>query len=226
MEFNRLEYHFQQAGVKPQVVIDIGANKGQWFTEFRKRFKCNMHLFEADNDNKELLTDTVSKINGQCGYSNTIVTIALLGSEIGKEISFYKTKGNNNTGNSTYLENSCYFLDHEIERLKTVTLDELIGYSYEKIDLIKLDVQGAELDILKGAREKVLLKCDLILMEVAFLQYNKGAPLAYEVFKFMDSIGFQSIDILEKHHFGHDMIQADFLFARKDSVYVKDKFGY
>ena len=57
MEFDRLVYHFQQAGIKPQTIIDIGANKGQWFIECRKRFKCTMHLFEADGDNLLTLID-------------------------------------------------------------------------------------------------------------------------------------------------------------------------
>ena len=108
--------------------------------------------------------------------------------------------------------------------MKTNTLDNVIGDMYDHIDLIKLDVQGAELDILRGSTEKVLPKCDLILMEVALLQYNKGAPLSGEVFTYMDSIGFQAIDILEKHYFNKDMIQADFLFARKGSVYIPQTF--
>ena len=41
--------------------------------------------------------------------------------------------------------------------------------------LLKLDVQGAELDVLAGA-SRVLEATEFVVMEVSFLEYNKGAP--------------------------------------------------
>tara|TARA_R100000750_G_C2335229_1_gene91824 strand:- start:366 stop:1046 length:681 start_codon:yes stop_codon:yes gene_type:complete len=226
MDFDRLTYHFQRAGVTPQVILDVGANKGQWFEECRKRFKCTIHLFEADSDNFASIVDKINQSNNNYGYIPSTLSIGLLGAKKVEEVPFYKAKIANNTGNSMYLENSKYFEDHDVVKLKMDTLDNVIGNTYAKIDLIKLDVQGAELDILRGSVEKALPTCDLILMEVALLQYNKGAPLSGEVFSYMDSIGFQAIDILEKHYFGRDLIQADYLFARKGSVYIPQQFGY
>jgi len=225
MNFERLVYHFTRAGVTPSVILDIGANKGQWFKECRTKFICQMHLFEADSDNHSSIVDTINQSHSKYGYIPTTLSIELLGEKVNKEVPFYKAKIDNNTGNSMYLENSNYFKDHNMVKLKTNTLDNIVGDMYNNIDLIKLDVQGAELDILRGSSQKVLPRCDLILMEVALLQYNTGAPLSGEVFTFMDCIGFQAIDILEKHYFNKDMIQADFLFARKGSVYIPQTFG-
>ena len=224
MNFERLVYHFARANITPRVILDVGANKGQWFKECRNVFRCPMHLFEADNDNFGSIVNTINQSHTKYGYISTTLTMELLGEKVGTEVSFYEAKIANNTGNSMYLENSNYFKDHDMVKMKTNTLDNVIGDMYDHIDLIKLDVQGAELDILRGSTEKVLPKCDLILMEVALLQYNKGAPLSGEVFTYMDSIGFQAIDILEKHYFNKDMIQADFLFARKGSVYIPQTF--
>lgn len=215
---DRLKYHFDRVGKIPGTILDIGANKGQWFSQCKETFNCHVHMMEADNDNHNDLKDCQKRYMGQDS-----ITIALLGKEDGITMPFYKIKSDNNTGNSMYRENSSYFKDCNIECLPSMTLDSVIGDMYEKIDLIKLDVQGAELDILRGG-QKTVAKCDLILMEVAFQQYNLGAPLAPEVFAYMDSIGFQAIDMLEKHHFGYDFIQADFLFGRKDTAYVSTTF--
>lgn len=225
MEFDRLVHHFKNAGVVfPVVIIDVGANKGQWFSECRKHFKCSMHLFDADKDNYEDLHDEVIKSREKYGSFPTPITIALLGEEKGKKVKFYKTQGDNNTGNSIYLENTKYFDNHYVEELETDTLDNLIGDKYDKIDLLKIDVQGAELNVLSGAKEKVLPKCDLILMEVSFLEYNKGAPLVKDVINFMDELGYQAIDIIGKNYFAYDFIQADMLFAKKGCKFIINKF--
>ena len=40
---------------------------------------------------------------------------------------------------------------------------------------VKIDVQGLELAVMKGA-EKILNKAELVLLEVSTVEYNQGAP--------------------------------------------------
>lgn len=215
MNFNRLVSHLKK--LNSGVILDIGANKGQWYVEIKKMLpNHHVHMIEADSSNKNHLMEILEP-----GDS---VSICLLGGQYKKDVPFFKTKCENNTGNSVYLENSIYFKVHDTEYLEMMRLDDLLGDKYEQIDLLKLDVQGSEIDIIKGSMEKILPKCQLILMEVSFQPYNKGAPLVTEVLQYMDNIGFQPIDILEKHYFGDIFIQADFLFARRDSQFVVNNF--
>jgi hypothetical protein len=55
-----------------------------------------------------------------------------------------------------------------------------------------MDVQGAELDVLKGA-EKALKHCKDLILELQIVEYNKGAPLKDEVINYVEQLGFKLI---------------------------------
>ncbi|MBF0347564.1 MAG: FkbM family methyltransferase [Magnetococcales bacterium] len=82
------------------------------------------------------------------------------------------------------------------ERVKTDTLDHLYDQKLIKdADFIKLDVQGAELDILKGGTR---LSCENILgieLEVEFQPLYKGQPLFSDVDPVIRDMGFDLQDI-------------------------------
>ena len=99
-------------------------------------------------------------------------------------------------GNSYYLENEQLSLggkafdENSAVKKIAMTLDTVVeqrGYAYP--DLIKLDVQGAELDIIKGATE-TLKTCKHLILELQVVEYNKGAPLHDEVINYLKTIGF------------------------------------
>jgi len=72
--------------------------------------------------------------------------------------------------------------------VETRRLDDIEGL--ERIDFLKLDVQGAELDVLRGAGH--LLKDMLVVQaEVEFLPLYEGQPLFADVDAFMRASGFQ-----------------------------------
>jgi hypothetical protein len=89
---------------------------------------------------------------------------------------------------------------------------------------VKIDTQGYELEVLKGA-QKILPKIDAILLEVAIIEINEGAPLLDEVVVFLKRLGFVTYDILEFHRRPLDgaLNQIDILFVRENSPLVADK---
>ena len=97
------------------------------------------------------------------------------------------------TGSSVFEESSPYAR----KRLKKtlITLDALLeAYKdFQQLDFLKLDVQGYELEILKGA-SALLQHTEFVLMETSFIPINQGCPLILEVMAFMDSRGFRTID--------------------------------
>lgn len=102
--------------------------------------------------------------------------------------------------------------------LDTVTRD--LGRS----DFIKIDVQGYELEVLKGS-EQTLALAELVLIELSFIEVNAGAPLLDEALTFMRRAGFVAYDVLEIHRRPLDgaMNQIDILFAREKSSLRIDK---
>ena len=119
--------------------------------------------------------------------------IALLGSEDNKEVNYFTSDNDISTGNSIYKENSNFSFSPQ--RRKTKTLDTLLQ-SKSFYDLIKMDVQGSELDIIKGGMS-VINNTKFLLLELQIIEFNKGAPRFYEVMSFLNKINFEIIDILD-----------------------------
>ena len=123
------------------------------------------------------------------------------------------------TGASLYKENTDWYGEgkYEVVQVKTDTLDNRNYFSGEPIDLVKMDVQGAELDILKGG-EKTMRNAAYALLELSLVEYNQGAPLIGEVVDKMIDYGFCMVDILEYHRFAHlyggAIFQLDILFKK------------
>ena len=76
------------------------------------------------------------------------------------------------------------YLKDETE-IDTITLDAFVDkYKLDDIDFIKIDVQGAELDIFKGSK-KTLKNIIKIICEVEFVPLYENQPLFGEVCKFL-----------------------------------------
>jgi hypothetical protein len=90
--------------------------------------------------------------------------------------------------------------------------------------LLKIDAQGYELEILRGALQ-LLPAFEAVLVEIAIIEINKGAPLLHDVVAFMKMLGFFAYDILETHRRPLDgaLNQVDIIFIREQSRLIADK---
>lgn len=71
--------------------------------------------------------------------------------------------------------------------VKTITLDHFVEmYDVGEVDFIKIDIQGAELDVFKGGK-KVLENVLKIVSEVEFIPIYESQPLFGDVCDFLNS---------------------------------------
>lgn len=63
------------------------------------------------------------------------------------------------------------------------------------LDVIKLDIQGAELDALRGGEGIIRKGVLAVIIEVAFVQIYENAPLFSDIDVFMRNLGFSLFDI-------------------------------
>ena len=100
-------------------------------------------------------------------------------------------------------------------RVPVTTLDRLLSHDSwaGPIDLLKIDVQGAELKVLNGGTAS-LARTRLVWVEVSFRPLYKGSATFPEVYNFMRQHDFSLIAMQEgyKGHSG-ELLQADALFA-------------
>ena len=202
--------------ISPNLIIDVGCGYGEWFLKANYFFKdSNFLLFDADKKNSKDL----QKIKKN--FSNVDCKICLLSNKV-DNINFF----NMGYGSSVYEENTTH--PRSLELLTSTTLDiELSNFKFlTKNNLIKLDVQGSELDILNGLNQKIK-NFEIIILETSIQQYNKNSPLFLDVINFMDKNNFRLFDIFDTKRLGgfnSYLVQCDCLFIRKDSTLFDVKF--
>jgi FkbM family methyltransferase len=101
--------------------------------------------------------------------------------------------------------------------VSAVTLDRLvIERQAPPPFMIKVDVQGAELDVLSGAAT-TLRHAEVVVLEVSLFQFFEGAPLFCEVVAYMKARGFAPYDVL-----GLQYRPIDGALSQLDVVFVKE----
>jgi FkbM family methyltransferase len=91
--------------------------------------------------------------------------------------------------------------------------------------LLKIDTQGTELDVMRGA-EGILPQVDVVIAEVSFFNFRrkKGQPLIDEVLRYMDRQGFFPYDFFGGFNRPLDgaLGQIDIAFVKRDGRFRRD----
>jgi len=98
-----------------------------------------------------------------------------------------------------------------------ITLDHLIDqHNAAGPYLVKVDAQGAELEILMGAR-RVLAESEFIVLETSLFQFLRGGPDLRKVIEFMGDAGFVPYDLWGRLYRPLDgaLAQVDVAFAQE-----------
>ena len=197
--------------IQPTTVIDIGANVGHWYQEAKALWPQAKYFLIEGNDECRPALEALG----------VDFRIALL-SDTEREVEFFTMKDcGTATGCSYYRENTPFFEGDKAvsHKVQTQILDKLVAEAtIPDCDglLIKIDCQGAELDILKGGAALVSCARALIL-ELSHFEYNAGAPSADEVMVYLAEHGFERRAKLEDviHPLQRELIiQTTVLFTR------------
>jgi FkbM family methyltransferase len=96
--------------------------------------------------------------------------------------------------------------------------DELSGRRLPPRTLLKADVQGFELEVLKGAT-RTLPSLDWIYLEVSFRELYRGQPQAVEIFEYLRACGFAPAELVHPPSApSRPCIQVDVLFEQRKST--------
>jgi FkbM family methyltransferase len=210
-------WRLKEKGFVPGGIMDIGAYEGQWTRTIRGIFpEPPILMIEARIEQKSTLERVCSD------QFNVNYVIALLGHEAHEAVPFYVS----GTGSSIFPERSD--VKKVVRRVPMLTIDKISSETERLREpfFLKLDVQGAELDCLRGG-DVTLGKAEIVQLEVALLNYNEAAPQAAEVIAFMDSKGFAIFDIsgfIRPNAI--DLVQLDIIFAKKTSSLRPDFFRF
>ncbi len=195
-------------------VIDIGANRGQFALIARKLFPdAFIYSFEPLEEPAKVFEDVfrddpkvkLSRCAIGCENSDAIIHVSERDDSSSLlPISKIQSDLFPNTG------------ECETRTAKLSTLAKAIDIDNIGLDaLLKIDVQGYELQVLKGCLDDIgKFKC--IYVECSFIELYEGQAFADEVIKLLQKNGFSLIGVYNVFYDAHGKsIQADFLFHRK-----------
>lgn len=195
-------------GFDPATVIDVGVASGT--PELYRVFSRAHHvLIEPMREFVEDLRSIADRLE------HADVVLAAAGEAAGQTTL--------NVGPELKLTSRGRLLDggfpaHEQRLVPTVTLDDVWRERGLRAPaLLKIDVEGSELGVLRGA-EEMLKHTDCVVLECWFRQVFSHAPLANAVIEHMAARGFRIDDFMELAYGpdGH-LRTADCLFVREGS---------
>ena len=195
---------------KSPIIFDVGANKGQSIKIFYTLFpKCKIHAFEPSKETFQELSKKFKKSD-----KLNLWNIGFGASE--KRLSFFE---NSCSDMSSFLKPSTEAWG---EIIKESELDIHTLYSFchknniDKIDLLKIDTQGYDLEVLKGASQILKRgKVRLVFIELIFSDMYTGMPQVGEIFNFLYEMNFSLVTIYPLHYRNGLASFTDALFMHK-----------
>ena len=208
------------SSINPETIIDIGSNKGQFILLVEQLFPNKIiHSFEP----------LAEILDIQRKFFNRNKNIFFYNFALGSSSSIRKFFITRRKDSSSFLKisenknKSKYYEINTEKNIQIKSLDEvLINWEIKKPILMKIDVQGYELEVLKGS-ENMLKKVEYILIEVSENEMYKDQPLSNEIINFLQNRNYQ---ILKQNHpiklNKTNFIQKDILFQNQS---IKTRAG-
>ena len=160
-----------------KIMFDVGAHKGETIELFLKHFKIEkLYSFEASPLSYDILRNTLPKITSKQKVTDICIENLAIGSEIKKiQIKHLKESSSSTikdiNSNSKYFKKKKFLFGFNAENFyQNIIVDQTTIDKYvktkkiEQIDFLKIDTEGYEYEILKGASEN-LKNIKIILFE-------------------------------------------------------------
>lgn len=189
-------------------VIDVGASHGQFSLFAAERFpKARILAYEPlplAHADFRAVCGTLAELRGHAvGATSGTATLQVSGSDDSSSllpIGQRQMREFPGTGAVDETATTVVALDDDLPELSAPIL-------------LKIDVQGFELEVLRGA-ERTLRLVDEVYVECSFVELYEGQALADEVVAFLLERGLRLAGVFHTLYRNSEAIQADMLFRR------------
>lgn len=183
------------AATDDPVVFDVGANRGQTIEQFRKAFaRPVIHAFEPG---REAFAELQRRTAG-------IAELHLNNVALGARTESRTFLQNERDDMSSFLELSADGWGGVKDRypVEVTTVDDYCAaHGIERIDVLKSDTQGFDLDVIKGAQRTIDHHAiGLIFMEITFSDMYKGLPRFDEIYAFLADRRFALVSFYDFYY--------------------------
>lgn len=199
----------------PLVCIDVGAHKGDFVNELS-------HCVELE---KILLIEPIPefiKYLKEKFNNNKYITIPNAISDIDNaEMDFFinempATSSLFEFNNEMEELNNINTKTNFIHKVYTKTLDSITSEcNLKKVDILKIDVQGAEHMVINGSKE-TLKMTKYIFIELSFKPLYHGSSVFHEIYQLLVNQGFIMLEIIPGYRSSFkEILQVDAFFVNK-----------
>lgn len=178
--------------VSPAVIFDIGANVGQTYRKYRRLFPtATIHSFEPFREAYDQLANAV--LRDRYSHAHQLA----VSDHSGDRTLFISKKNQMNSLLRVTKDGIPHMGGDEATvvgeaQVPTITLDGYCAeHNIKQIDILKMDVQGGELGVLRGAEGLLRSRAvRLIYSEVLFAECYAGAPMFDELWQHLRERGY------------------------------------
>jgi FkbM family methyltransferase len=197
------------------VIFDIGAHVGSVTARYRKIFPGGtIHVFEPFRESFQALKERF----GSCPavrLNETAITDSVGRTIFNANVS---SKTNSILKSDPRVSESWVGPFHDTTstiEVPTTTIDAYCeANAIDRIDILKLDVQGAELQALNGAKSTLQRHCARqIYMEVLIAPTYVSQPRFEDYLQFLRSVGYEVLDIFNPLRRDLRLLQLDVIFV-------------
>ena len=209
-------YHFRKLLEQPQpVIFDIGAYIGDTIKQFRSSFpESYIHAFEPFDESFSIL-----KNRFQNREKLLLNNIALGDSPLsGTKMYITQNKGSSSLlqpikDANQFWEGNPLLTQKEVE-VDVTTIDSYCQkQNIKSIDILKIDVQGNEINVLKGAKQMLKEKrIKLIFTEISIAHNYKEQSEIEEIIKLLRENKYKIFNFFKMKHKKGRLIECDVLF--------------
>ena len=220
-ETNPFETHVVRKLLKKgDIFLDVGAYKG-WYAFNAAQIVGNTGKVFAFEPNREVVR-ILSAIKNLNNFKNIQLETVAVSDKNG--FSRFWT-GNKDMLGSLVKKHIQTYSDTSVKavKIKTITLDSFYKTKkLKKIDMIKIDVEGSDLDVLKGAKNILRTQSPYLLVEVFGLSAGVDSNRKNEILEYLSKFGYKSYQFVANGVKEYDKNQQDpqlinVFFAKKDT---------
>jgi FkbM family methyltransferase len=200
----------------PLTIVDVGVQQGHTSKEYLDTFpRCRLFGFEPDDANFAAASGMLATYGARAELAKAAVA-ASDGTSMLQVNSHDGTHSLLEIGDTRYWQSPAETVRRQ--PIATVSLDRFAAdRGIDRIDILKMDIQGAELEALKGAG--LLLErgsISVVALEVAFHEIYRSQPLFWDIAEHFRSLGYGFHGLFEAHYSPHNpnvLSWADAIFV-------------
>lgn len=198
---------------KPDLIIDIGLNKGQFTSFMNLYFKDSKIIgFEPLSEDFAIAEKALKSHN-----NINIYQYAIGDKKENKLINISKSSDSSSFLPQTPLQSEIFggtepSLIQEETKIRTIDSFD-IDFKSSKKALLKIDVQGYELKVLRGMKNK-LKEIGDIYVECSFIELYKDQCLYDDIKSYLSEHNFFEFKRYNEHYYNNKIVQADIHFKK------------